>query len=537
MANEMMALQVRAPHIITYNELVAGRDQQRARQNALLAQQQQMEQQNYVRQAGGSLDMTNPAAVQQFIAQGGPDASQMVNTNLAASQHIQAQKQAQQAEGIRLVGAAFNSVLRDPSDNNLDVVAKGLEGRVPRQMIDQELAPIRSLPVEQRSAAMQQLIMQDENSRKIFEATQPKPQQFNLGGSIVVRDMNPLSPTFKQTLSEDALSMTPTQSYQAQHPNLQIKEGEGGFYGINPKTGQAQPVLVGGPRGGGGNAPAYGSSIEEAAMQAIPGVRVTSRQRSAAHNAAVGGVSNSYHLTDNARDFVPPAGMTMAQLHTSLKKTLGSSGFDVINEGDHIHVEPGANMARLSGGQGEGEQLRGKPPVAKGAKISAEATKAQAALTNAVSKYDDTIAVARRLLNNPSLDSIIGNVQGNIPDVALSMSSQSAADALADYNQLRTVAGFQELQAMRNASPTGGALGQVSDSENRMLQQSAFASARSQSEAKFKQSVRDYIARLEASKKRLTSAYNQQFGGAASAAPTAATPAKGTRRPLADFGR
>jgi hypothetical protein len=77
---------------------------------------------------------------------------------------------------------------------------------------------------------------------------------------------------------------------------------------------------------------------------------------------------------------------------------------------------------------------------------------------------------------------------------------------------LLTIAGFQELQTMRDSSPTGGALGQVSDRENTMLQQSAFASARTQSEAKFRRSLLDYIARLEGSRDRVRTAYEDQFG-------------------------
>lgn len=86
-----------------------------------------------------------------------------------------------------------------------------------------------------------------------------------------------------------------------------------------------------------------GSLIEQQALGFVPGVTVTSRQRSAAKNAQVGGVANSYHLTDNARDFVPPKGMTMGQLHAQLKSKFGGK-YDVINEGDHVHIEPGPGM-------------------------------------------------------------------------------------------------------------------------------------------------------------------------------------------------
>lgn len=149
-----------------------------------------------------------------------------------------------------------------------------------------------------------------------------------------------------------------------------------------------------------------------------------------------------------------------------------------------------------------------KTPVIK----SSAPIKARAAKDATVAKYQSTIDVAKRLLNNPDLDSIIGNIQGNIPETALSLYSQNAANALADYTNLLTVAGFQELQAMRDASPTGGALGQVSDRENIMLQQSAFSSSRTQDEAKFRAALQIYIDKVEASRDRVMRAYQDQFG-------------------------
>ena len=182
----------------------------------------------------------------------------------------------------------------------------------------------------------------------------------------------------------------------------------------------------------------------------------------------------------------------------------------------------------FGGGQTAGTPTGGgEPPIV--IKGSAPA-KARSAAEAAKAKYDSTIAVAKRLLANPALDGILGNIQGNIPDTALSVLSQNAANALSDYNNLLTIAGFQELQTMRDNSPTGGALGQVSDSENKMLQQSAFASSRTQDEAKFRRSLLDYIARLEGSRDRVLRAYTDQFGErigggtTAKSAPKATTP-------------
>ena len=74
------------------------------------------------------------------------------------------------------------------------------------------------------------------------------------------------------------------------------------------------------------------------APSGIPGERVTSTRRGAAHNKAVGGVSNSYHLSGRARDSVPPRGMSMAAYHAQLQRL--NPNMDVINEGDHVHIEP-----------------------------------------------------------------------------------------------------------------------------------------------------------------------------------------------------
>lgn len=80
------------------------------------------------------------------------------------------------------------------------------------------------------------------------------------------------------------------------------------------------------------------------APSGIQGERITSTYRDPAHNKRVGGVPNSYHTRRDAqgnplaRDSVPPQGMSMAEYHRILKAQ--NPHLDVINEGDHIHMEP-----------------------------------------------------------------------------------------------------------------------------------------------------------------------------------------------------
>ncbi len=74
------------------------------------------------------------------------------------------------------------------------------------------------------------------------------------------------------------------------------------------------------------------------APSGLPGERVTSTYRSPGKNRAVGGVQNSFHLSGRARDSVPPPGMSMGEYHRRLKAA--NPNMDVINEGDHVHIEP-----------------------------------------------------------------------------------------------------------------------------------------------------------------------------------------------------
>lgn len=80
------------------------------------------------------------------------------------------------------------------------------------------------------------------------------------------------------------------------------------------------------------------------APRGIQGETITSTARSPARNRAVGGVPNSFHTRRGpdgkplARDSVPPPGMSMATYAAELRRL--NPDLDVINEGDHVHLEP-----------------------------------------------------------------------------------------------------------------------------------------------------------------------------------------------------
>lgn len=98
-----------------------------------------------------------------------------------------------------------------------------------------------------------------------------------------------------------------------------------------------------------------GPQIESTVTGFIPGAKVTSGARTAEHNAAVGGVANSFHLTDDARDFVPPQGMTTKQFASVVRTKM--PGFDVIDEGSHVHVEPSSRGPITIKGQPKADEV------------------------------------------------------------------------------------------------------------------------------------------------------------------------------------
>ena len=87
----------------------------------------------------------------------------------------------------------------------------------------------------------------------------------------------------------------------------------------------------------------------DAVAQAAGDARVTSGYRDPEHNARVGGVPNSRHLTGEAVDLVPRPGETMAQLHQRVRR---APGVRAINEGDHVHVQREGGARPAAQGQG-----------------------------------------------------------------------------------------------------------------------------------------------------------------------------------------
>ena len=71
---------------------------------------------------------------------------------------------------------------------------------------------------------------------------------------------------------------------------------------------------------------------------------ITSTWRSVAHNRAVGGVPNSYHLQGRAIDIARKPGVTHRQIDSALR-TAGYNIIESLDEGDHSHFAFGPAIA------------------------------------------------------------------------------------------------------------------------------------------------------------------------------------------------
>jgi hypothetical protein len=130
------------------------------------------------------------------------------------------------------------------------------------------------------------------------------------------------------------------------------------------------------------------------------------------------------------------------------------------------------------------------------------------------------------LRNHPGLSEITGFAAGRLPGVT---KEGRAAQAL--YDKVVAKGGFQALQDMRDASKTGGALGNVSNQENKQLTASFAAINRTQDAPDVQNAIDQAIADVAGSQTRMREAYDATYAYKAGAAPAARAPAAGGLSP------
>lgn len=127
--------------------------------------------------------------------------------------------------------------------------------------------------------------------------------------------------------------------------------------------------------------------------------------------------------------------------------------------------------------------------------------------TSASQNLDSLAEEAGKILNNPDLWRITGKT-GWFPDIP----GSGAANLRAKTVTLQSKTAFNTLQALRDASKTGGALGNVSNFEIELLKNSMAALQTSQSADEYRKSLQQIIDYTDRAKARLGNALQSSYG-------------------------
>jgi hypothetical protein len=180
------------------------------------------------------------------------------------------------------------------------------------------------------------------------------------------------------------------------------------------------------------------------------------------------------------------------------------------------------------------EALRGRmTPAGQGTTLAPkeiqkrEATYPQAtqAVKGFESKSESFIKDLEALRDHPGLSQITGFVAGRVPGVT---AEGRAAQAL--YDKIVAKGGFQALQDMRDASKTGGALGNVSNQEGKQLVASFAAIDRRQDAPDVQAAIDQAINDIRGSQTRMREAYDETYSYRTQGAAPAAAPAPRPRQ-------
>lgn len=214
------------------------------------------------------------------------------------------------------------------------------------------------------------------------------------------------------------------------------------------------------------------------------------------------------HVPAETRDYVakvmPGTGTkVIAQGPPKQEKPANGTPEGLLSKG--YRMKPDGTMEAVAGGPADPGSVE-LPPTKELAKRNAAYPKVSAAYRGATQKIDKQIADLEKLAGMAGLDRIVGLIDAKTPNIT---ASARAAQAL--YDQIMARGQFNELQDMRNNSPTGGALGQVSDAENKALRQAAAALDRNQDEPDFRDRLDDYLFALKQSKENLTATFEETY--------------------------
>lgn len=148
------------------------------------------------------------------------------------------------------------------------------------------------------------------------------------------------------------------------------------------------------------------------------------------------------------------------------------------------------------------------------AQLAVQQPQATSALQSVTMNIDNALKNVDDLLKSPGLSNITGPVMGRTPNV-----TGDATNAQAYLDTLKSQIGVQTLQAMREASKTGGAVGNVTEKEWPILQNQLGALQQSQTTEQFVKNLKQVKETLARIKANATKAYESVYGTVPSQGP------------------
>lgn len=146
-------------------------------------------------------------------------------------------------------------------------------------------------------------------------------------------------------------------------------------------------------------------------------------------------------------------------------------------------------------------------PPAQVAKLQAAKAKEMRLLRTAVAGMDDTIRLIDDILRQRG---DFGGVTG-IGALGAKIPGTDWADLAAKLETLRARSAFGTLQEMRANSPTGGALGSVTERELALLQNAETQLSTAQSPEALERALADYKRKLQEAKRRMTEGVHEHY--------------------------
>lgn len=163
-------------------------------------------------------------------------------------------------------------------------------------------------------------------------------------------------------------------------------------------------------------------------------------------------------------------------------------------------------------------------------KLSLKMPEARLRVESVVQNLDKLDTAIQELDKDKGLSRITGTVMGRTPNL-----TNAATGAQAQLNSIKSQIFVSSLQAMREASKTGGAVGNVSDREGDKLERTLAALDQAQGTPDFKRQLAKAREQLAQSKALINAAFEEQYGNVpsrTSAAPTSDGPPPGAVRRL-----